>query len=452
MEAGYVSSGALLPDQDLLDGELVIQVIEGRLTEILVEGNERIRDRFFETRLESSVQSPVRAQDITRQLLVFQRNRWIERVDATLEPTSVQGGSRLRLVVVERSPWRFSLRAANEYPESIGQFGGGFEFKQANVIGIADELSVWGEFTEGLRKVRVAAESPVSSRDTRFVAEFQYSKGEVVDSFLSELDIESRAYLVNLRLSHPFFRNEAHEIWGGLEGSWTRTKSSLLGDTFCLIEGVTDCRPTVSALRLHQEYSWRSRTAVFAARSVLSFGLDILDATSEDSNGTPDSEFVSWLAQLRWLQRASVPERWGDWLDGTLLTLRGDVQLANEPLLPSEQIAIGGPYTVRAYRRNLLVRDNALAGSAELRVPVWKDAFGRAILDLGPFYDIGHAWNERGSNSLRTISSVGLVSRFNGPTGLSVEASWGYRIRQGQDRGDGLQRDGVYIEVSWDVF
>jgi hemolysin activation/secretion protein len=452
VDAGYVSSGAVLPDQDLLEGRLVIQVIEGRVAEIVIEGSKYFREAFFRSRLRRATRTPVRVQDVTNELLILQRNRWIERVDSTLEPTAIIGESRLRIVVKEQIPVDVSLRVTNEYPSSLSQYGGGFEFTQGNVIGFGDEVSVWGEFTQGLRKVRLASEVPITPLDTKLRIEFQYSEGGVVESSLKELDIESQARLVNIELTQPLVRNASQELSVGIEGSWTRTRSTLLGDTFCLAEGVTDCEPTVSALRFVQEYTWRSRSAVFAGRSSLSIGLDVLGATQQHSSGDPDGEFVSWLTQLRWLQRLPSPKGWGDWFEGSLFSLRGDAQLSSQPLLSSEQIAVGGPYTVRAYRRNQLVRDNALIGSAQLLVPFWKTAFGRPILEIGPFFDVGYAWNDRGPNSVRTLSSVGLASRLDGPMGLSIEASWGYRIRRGLDRGDGLQRDGVYVQVVWDVF
>ena len=46
------------------------------------------------------------------------------------------------------------------------------------------------------------------------------------------------------------------------------------------------------------------------------------------------------------------------------------MQLTPDPLLPIEQIAIGGIDTVRGYRENQLVVDNGWMTSAELRIPL----------------------------------------------------------------------------------
>jgi len=110
---------------------------------------------------------------------------------------------------------------------------------------------------------------------------------------------------------------------------------------------------------------------VIAARSRFTFGIDALDATIHQSSSIPDGKFISWLGQF---QYARILKTW----DMQLL-FRTDAQVANQPLLPLEQIAVGGRYTVRGYREDLLVRDQALISSLELRVPIVQNAPGQSI-------------------------------------------------------------------------
>ncbi len=48
---GYINSGAMIPDQEVRDGVLQVTIVEGRLTEITVSGNERLRDSYLVDRL-----------------------------------------------------------------------------------------------------------------------------------------------------------------------------------------------------------------------------------------------------------------------------------------------------------------------------------------------------------------------------------------------------------------
>jgi hemolysin activation/secretion protein len=100
---------------------------------------------------------------------------------------------------------------------------------------------------------------------------------------------------------------------------------------------------------------------VLAARARFSFGLDAFNATMNPGD-LPDSRFVVWLGQVQWARQLTP---WG-----LQVIARSDVQLASQPLLPLEQIAVGGRYTVRGYLENQVVRDNAVLASVETRIPL----------------------------------------------------------------------------------
>jgi len=84
-----------------------------------------------------------------------------------------------------------------------------------------------------------------------------------------------------------------------------------------------------------------------------------------------------------------VGRRLTDW--GLQALTRLDVQLASAPLLPLEQIAVGGRYSVRGYRENQLVRDNGVIGSVEARVPVVRNVSWADVVELASFMDAGTA-------------------------------------------------------------
>ena len=73
IQDGYLSSGAVLPDQDLDGGVVVIQVIEGRLTEVRVEGAEHFKEDYFIDRLRHAGRTPVQIDRLTDQIAEFQR-------------------------------------------------------------------------------------------------------------------------------------------------------------------------------------------------------------------------------------------------------------------------------------------------------------------------------------------------------------------------------------------
>jgi hypothetical protein len=102
---------------------------------------------------------------------------------------------------------------------------------------------------------------------------------------------------------------------------------------------------------------------VIAARSTFSLGVDALGATV-NGGPVPDGQYLAWLGQFQWVRR--FDDR------GDQFVFRTDLQLAEDPLLPLEQFAVGGASTVRGYRENQLVRDNGFVTSAELRIPTFR--------------------------------------------------------------------------------
>ncbi|NCR44434.1 MAG: ShlB/FhaC/HecB family hemolysin secretion/activation protein [Microcystis aeruginosa SX13-01] len=69
VENGYITSRAVLGEQEIVDGVVQIQVIEGRLSEIKIEGAPRL-DNYVRSRLELGAKTPLRPNRIEDQLLL----------------------------------------------------------------------------------------------------------------------------------------------------------------------------------------------------------------------------------------------------------------------------------------------------------------------------------------------------------------------------------------------
>ena len=221
-------------------------------------------------------------------------------------------------------------------------------------------------------------------------------------------------------------------------------------------------KSTITALRFSQEWIHRSQKQVIAVRSLFSVGIDVLGATnnrSSNRNGIADSQFFSWLGQFQWARRLKY------WNIQTLL--RADIQLANKPLLPLEQLAVGGRYSVRGYRENQMVRDNAIIASFETRVPIIRNKKWADYIELVPFVDygkswFGRAWNRKNPHTPdpKAIASVGIGIRWavTLPEPMRIrpefELFWGHRLNNIDTPSEDhdLQDDGIHFQLSMNVF
>ncbi len=62
--------------------------------------------------------------------------------------------------------------------------------------------------------------------------------------------------------------------------------------------------------------------------------------------------------------------------------VRGNIQLASQPLVPMEQFATGGINSVRGYRQDLLLTDNGLFLSAEYQLPILSIPESNSVVQL----------------------------------------------------------------------
>ncbi len=207
-----------------------------------------------------------------------------------------------------------------------------------------------------------------------------------------------------------------------------------------------DGKSDVTALRLPLEWLDRGRDQVLAFRSTFSIGVDLLGATENVGADVPDGRFVAWLGQ------AQLARRFGD--GEHQLIARADVQLTADPLLPLEQLAVGGIDTVRGYRENVLVRDWGWIASLEyrwplltLQVPFLSRDPRDGVVFLAPFIDAGGGWNrERSTPDPEVIYSVGAGLLWSPAPNLGAEVYVGIPLEQVDEPEDeGLQDLGVHF-------
>jgi hemolysin activation/secretion protein len=136
------------------------------------------------------------------------------------------------------------------------------------------------------------------------------------------------------------------------------------------------------------------------------------------------------------------------------LLFRLDIQLTADPLLPLEQVAVGGRYSVRGYRENQLVRDNALIASLESRIPLIRNRRWADYVQVVPFVDVGWGWNRKLPTPEPTmLASIGLGLRWAASFGSVVplrpqfEIFWGYKLKDVPTEDGDLQDKGIHFQV-----
>ena len=453
---GYSTSGALVPDQAITDGVLTLQIIEGTLSRINVEGNYWFRSSYFTSRLQRDAGPPVNVHALQERLRLFQTDQRIERINAELRPGETRGQSALNVRVAERRPIKAWLEYNNFSTPGVGSNRVMGTIAHQNLLGFGDALSVqYGQsfgtdvnaHGSGVNpNLNVHYVVPITPYDTTLAVDYRRTDFTVIESNVKPLDINGKFESIGFTLRQPIFRTPSQEFALALTGQSQSFRTSLLGTPFEFQSGSTNGTSQVSALRFSQEYVHRTQDQVISALSRLSFGLPVLGATVNSGPDQATGEFFSWLGQTQLVRR----------LNPTRVTLlaRADLQLSNKHLFLIEQMAVGGRYSVRGYREFTQLGDNAFLGSLETRIPVYTSAIGEELLYLVPFFDYGRAWNTHVANpSPEWLASAGVGAIWNFWRGSRFEVYWGQRLNPpAQARHTNLQDYGVHLQLVVEAF
>lgn len=445
---GYLTSGAVIPDQDVTFGTIVIQIVEGTLARIDVEGNQWFRSAYLHDRVARGLSTPLNIYPLQEHIQLLQQDPRIERINAELKPGDIRGESVLNVRVKDATPFRAWLEFNNYQTPTVGAERGLATVAHQNVTGHGDQFMFTYGRSHGVNPIIDTSYSlPLNRYETTLSAYYRRNAFLVVENPFRSLDLNVDSQVIGLALRQPVYRTVTDEFAVTLTGEHLYLKTTSAFDapglpSLFIPGSSTTGVATVSALRFSQEYTHRSPSLVFAALSRVSIGLNVLSATI-NSGPLPDGQFVSWLSQVQ------VVKRLDDWW-GVQLLGRVAAQLASDRLFPLEQMPVGGRFSVRGYRENTLVRDDAVLASFESRFPLLRFASGEDRLQFAQFVDFGHAWNAKGDTpDPHTLASIGAGLRWIilPQERARFEVYWGQQLNHVRGGEGNLQDHGVHLQL-----
>ena len=490
IDAGYISSGALLPDQDVATGVVRLQVVEGKLKEVDLQGNRWFRNGWMKRQLSRAAGQPVNFNQLKTGLQLLRQNPGITQINAELKPGLLPGENVLHVIVKERQPFRLGLTIGNQRPPSVGEGFGEIHAESLNLTGNNDPLELrWGVLRwsrEGdleygaADNVSVRYEFPISPWGTTLAIHAGRNDASIVDETFVALGITSKSEEWGLTLRQPIIETLSDQVAITLGAERKHSETYLLGERFSFSPGAIEGETDIFAWRMGLEWVHRSQLEVLSVRTTVGFGQYALGSTRADparSAGTssgfggaggvdpeiPDSKFFTWLGQIQYMRRIfdsgkvpDVPEEGAArLLRESLLVIRANAQLSDEPLLSPEQFSLGGLNSVRGYRENQLLRDNGIFASIELRVPLLLRKDGTPAVALAPFIDWGTGWDvNKVEDHNETIWSAGVGLRLEPAKNIHASIYWGHAfVSLGEGGGKlSLQDSGWHFTISVDAF
>lgn len=450
LDAGYATSGAFIPPQQITEGVVVVQVVEGELVEIQVDGNERLNDSYIASRIRRAVETPLNVNNLLDVLRLLQLDPRIETLTADLSGGTTLGESILSVQVVEADMFDVYLQLDNERSPSVGSFRQQIELDVLDLAGNGERLNVNYGRTRGSNTMDGSIGVFLNAQNGLLELSGGLSFNEIIEEPFDVLNIQSESYFVELMYRQPIIRRLTEELALGMTASIQQTRSTIdlplrLGGSVPLTTfgGDEDGEVRVAALRFFQEWNKRRPREVFAVRSQFSLGLDALDATV-NNDGRPDSRFFAWRGQSQWVRLLA---------EDTLLLVQGDLQFADDELLSLERFGLGGQSTVRGYRQDLLLTDNGALLSAEVQVPLVRARRVNGVLQIVPFFDVGKGWNNGPDDpDPSTLVGIGLGVQWQQDR-LIARFDWGVPLVSVDTRDENsLQEQGFYFSLVFNPF
>lgn len=437
----YTTSGAFVLNEQFLEtGIIRIQVVEGTLEKIEINGLTRLEDSYVRSRLKIATNPPLNENRIKEALQLLQFDPIIEKIDAKLIAGSTPGRSILQVQLIEAPAFHAGIGFGNNQSPSIGSLEGSVFVVHDNFVGFGDQVFVEYGITEGLDIYNISYKLPVNALNGSLNFRYSNNNSKIVEDPFDDLGIRSDSQTLSFSFRQPLVRKPETEFAIGVGLDLRRSQTFLLNDVpYSFSEGPENGRSKITVIRFFQDWVKRSTTQVFAVRSQFSFGIDAFDATV--NNIGTDGRFFSWLGQFQWVKQISPR---------MLLLTRIDTQLTPDSLLSLERFSIGGVGTVRGYRQNQLVSDNGVLGAVELRLPL---STNPRTLQIIPFFEIGTGWNNRGENpDPSMLVSLGFGLEWQIFRGLDVRLDYGIPLVGVKDKGDSLQDNGVYFSLRYQPF
>jgi hemolysin activation/secretion protein len=392
VERGYSAVRVSVPEQDLVGGEVRIQVTEARIAAVRVEGN-----TFFDTpnvraAIPSLREGASPNTEAISQSVVLANENPARQMGVSLEPGQEPTQVNAVLKVTDSSPSRWSVSLDNTGSSATGYFRTGVGYQHANLF----------------------------NRDHVFNMQYITSPDHIGD-----VTIFGLGYRV------PFYEQKGFfDVFGGHSDVNSGTVQNLFtvsGSGTILGARYTQVLPKIDSYDL-------------------SFYGTFVTNTPGGSDGNQDA-FTA--------QRAGANARYQIWRYGAALShaLPQDYliraafsgQHTRDLLIPGEQFGMGGADSVRGYLEREVASDIGQRLSFELYSPDFGGRLGdgwrtRALA----FYDVARGHDRIparvATNEINGLSSTGVGLRFTRGRAFSARLDYAYALNAAGTRPEGKDR------------
>ena len=421
-DKGLLTVQVFIPKQNIKEG-LTIEVVEGSVSKIIINKNTFLNKLEKITAFGFVENKPLNINNLNQGLLQINRLP-SNKATLKLEPDEVAGQTRVLVLNQKKFPIRANLSHDNFGIDFTGINRTNFNLNADNLLSLNDSIAF--NYTKNLNDDNHKKDLKIYGFN--FAIPFSYNNFSY-DFSRSEFLGTSQGAVAPIKISG--FSNRQSFNFERLVYDKKNLRLSLFSNLVLKssasyannVKLITSQRK-LSILNLGLIYSdyFKNNLSIYVKPTYIK-GLGILNSTKNTQNitsSTPLARFEAYKLYLNIAKKVSVPR----FKNPLLIATEIDSQYAKNTLYGSEQMAIGGYYSVRGFRENYVIGDHGylirnkinvnLADSLEfLGLNNFKINTARFnSFKLEPFFDYGWVKNYYNSQSAR-LSSAGIKTIFN---------------------------------------
>lgn len=400
-KAGFFLSKAIIPPQRIENGIVQVQVLEGFINEVKVEGdygpNKKLLLQYGEA---LKAMRPIRLQELERIILLMNDIPGMVVKSVLAADPKVPLGSQITLLT-QWTPVNFIGTYDNYQTLYLGPFetAGNVYFNSVFTPGGTTYLRALSSNT--YRRLNY-----YELRHEQIFAPCGLVVG--LDAFLTKthpgfilepLDIFGKSGDVNATLSYPWIRSRTRNVTLQAQFDIMNNESDALGEQLY----IDKIRDLLLAFQINESFG-NGTTFITASidKGFNIFGAD-KDAIHSRLGSSPD--FIKFNIT------GSRTQFLNDIFSFFILVT---AQYSPRPLFAAEQMIFGGPYLGRGYNLAQFTGDQAIEGTMELRLNTTPNKNWLKQVQFYGFYDVGKLWS--------LIPNFPTIAESGASTGVGARA------------------------------
>ena len=424
-----------LPEQDIVDGVVTLQLIEGKFGQVeVVSEDPPISEQQIKGTLTARQRAgdPLRVSDLTRGLAVLNDLPGVS-AQVALKPGAEVGVSDALAIITPAADVAGNIVTDNYGARSTGQsrITGSLSWNNPGRRGDQAQLSLMG--SKGTVYKRLAYSRPIGFDGWRVLASHSRLRYSLLGEF-ADLDASGSAVTNEVGLTYPILRTAERNLTLSIDATRSRYTNTESGEQ-------SQRKLSYGAVGLSGD-----RTDAWMGGGFSAFGINLTHGLASQITDLcacaepATSRFTALTLNGSRLQRLVGP---------TTLRVALSGQLAANQLDSSRKFGLGGTHGIRAYAASEASGDQGLLASIEVR---WNLASGS---QFSAFYDFGwiQQFKDLTSEQEAELSTpnryklkglgVGYVYNYNSKTTLKLALASRLGTNPGANPKTGLNSDGT---------